>query len=50
MEKYIDGWNVVSKTYVDRLQKEQAMLGGGMQGLGGSGVGGVTGGIGGGSL
>lgn len=37
MEKYIEGWNVVSKTYVDRLQKEQATLGAGMGGLGGAG-------------
>lgn len=36
MEKYIEGWNVVSKTYVDRLQKEQATLGAGMGGLGGA--------------
>lgn len=26
MEKYIDGWNVVSKTYVSRLQKEGAAM------------------------
>lgn len=26
MEKYIDGWNVVSKTYVARLQKEGAAM------------------------
>lgn len=38
MEKYIDGWNVVSKTYVSRLQKEGAQLaqGGLGGGLGGS--------------
>lgn len=43
MEKYIEGWNVVSKTYVDRLQKEQATLGAGMGGLGGAagGLGGL---------
>ena len=35
MEKYIDGWNVVSRTYVSRLQKEGAML----QSQGGSGLG-----------
>ncbi|KAK5078649.1 protein translocase subunit [Lithohypha guttulata] len=38
MEKYIDGWNVVSRTYVARLQKEGAQLQqGGMGGLGGGG-------------
>ena len=34
MEKYIDGWNVVSKTYVARLQKEAP----GMQSIGRPGV------------
>ncbi len=28
MEKYIEAWNVVSRTYVGRLQKEGAQLGG----------------------
>ena len=28
MEKYIESWNVVSKTYVGRLQREGAQLGG----------------------
>lgn len=35
MEKYIEGWNVVSKSYVSRLQREQAAQGG----LGGNGGG-----------
>ena len=32
MEKYIDGWNVVSKTYVARLQKEGAAIQAGQAG------------------
>lgn len=27
MEKYIESWNVVSRTYVARLQKEGAAMG-----------------------
>ncbi|KAJ9607290.1 protein translocase subunit [Cladophialophora chaetospira] len=34
MEKYIDAWNVTSRTYTARLQKESAALGG----LGGVGA------------
>lgn len=45
MEKYIEGWNVVSKTYVDRLQREQATLGAGLGGGMGGGLGGLGGGI-----
>lgn len=41
IERYIEGWYVVSKTYVDRLQREQASSGGGMRGLGGFGGGNV---------
>lgn len=45
MEKYIEGWNVVSKTYVDRLQREQATLGAGLGGGMGGDLGGLGGGI-----
>lgn len=38
MEKYIESWNTVSKTYVARLQKEGAALG--AAGLGGGAPGG----------
>lgn len=37
MEKYIDAWNVTSRTYTARLQRESASLAGG---IGGSGSGG----------
>ena len=38
MEKYIEGWNAVSRTYISRLQREGVNMGvsstggGGMQG------------------
>src|SRR5271156_5258516 len=35
MEKYIDAWNVTSRTYIGRLQKEGASLG--IMGAGGQG-------------
>jgi mitochondrial import inner membrane translocase subunit TIM13 len=31
MEKYIEAWNVTSRTYVGRLQREGAQLGGSIQ-------------------
>jgi hypothetical protein len=40
MEKYIDGWNAVSRTYISRLQREGVNMGAsstggdGMQGQG----------------
>ncbi|KIW78516.1 hypothetical protein Z517_08354 [Fonsecaea pedrosoi CBS 271.37] len=37
MEKYIDAWNVTSRTYTARLQRESASLAGG---IGGAGAGG----------
>ena len=37
MEKYIESWNVVSRTYIGRLQREGVNAGmvGGMGGMGG---------------
>jgi len=29
MEKYIEGWNAVSRTYIGRLQKEGVSMNGG---------------------
>jgi mitochondrial import inner membrane translocase subunit TIM13 len=35
MEKFIDAWNVTSRTYTGRLQRESASFGGGLTGGGG---------------
>jgi hypothetical protein len=36
MEKYIEGWNAVSKAYIGRLQREGMSMNGG--GVGGGGA------------